>query len=340
MRLKNVLTKYSALIGNDTMMIQGAGGNVSWKEGNTLWIKASGTWLAEAEKREIFIPLDLNKTRQLIDAGASELTSACLNTTTLRPSIETSLHALLNQTVVVHIHSVEVIALAVLENARELLAERLEGLNWAWVEYVKPGPDLAKKIAAIISGKEYPDIIVLGNHGLVVAGATIDQVNSLLQTVLIRCKTVPRVVARANNETIDKISDEWRDVGYRLPENHLCHSLGFDLTSLTLARNSWVMYPDHAIFLEGHITLKSKDLLPMEFLKQIHHRPPCIIIEGKGVVVRDDFNRGQAAMLDCYIDVISRLTDASCVIPLNENQIAELLNWDAEKYRQTINSTR
>jgi rhamnose utilization protein RhaD (predicted bifunctional aldolase and dehydrogenase) len=40
------LVRLSARLGADPRLIQGAGGNTSIKTGNTLWVKASGKWLA------------------------------------------------------------------------------------------------------------------------------------------------------------------------------------------------------------------------------------------------------------------------------------------------------
>lgn len=40
------LLDLSARVGADPDLVQGAGGNTSIKEGGTLWIKASGLWLA------------------------------------------------------------------------------------------------------------------------------------------------------------------------------------------------------------------------------------------------------------------------------------------------------
>ena len=53
------IKSYCAQIGSDPLLVQGAGGNVSWKDGNTLWIKGSGSWLSDALDDEIFIPVDL-----------------------------------------------------------------------------------------------------------------------------------------------------------------------------------------------------------------------------------------------------------------------------------------
>jgi rhamnose utilization protein RhaD (predicted bifunctional aldolase and dehydrogenase) len=47
------ISAYCAEIGRDPLLVQGAGGNVSWKANDTLWIKASGTWLADAMVKDM-----------------------------------------------------------------------------------------------------------------------------------------------------------------------------------------------------------------------------------------------------------------------------------------------
>ena len=42
-------------LGEDQLLVQGAGGNISWKEDDTLWVKASGTWLSKALQENIFL---------------------------------------------------------------------------------------------------------------------------------------------------------------------------------------------------------------------------------------------------------------------------------------------
>jgi rhamnose utilization protein RhaD (predicted bifunctional aldolase and dehydrogenase) len=67
--LKDSVIDYCAHIGADPMLVQGAGGNVSWKDGETLWVKASGAWLADAARKEIFVPVDLTHLQQAIASG-------------------------------------------------------------------------------------------------------------------------------------------------------------------------------------------------------------------------------------------------------------------------------
>ncbi|HZT19778.1 MAG TPA: hypothetical protein VFA23_10270, partial [Dongiaceae bacterium] len=52
----SALKAMSARVGRDALLIQGAGGNSSLKVEGMLWVKASGTWLQDAERRPIFLP--------------------------------------------------------------------------------------------------------------------------------------------------------------------------------------------------------------------------------------------------------------------------------------------
>lgn len=42
----NELRRMSARVGSNILLVQGAGGNSSVKDGDVLWVKASGTWLS------------------------------------------------------------------------------------------------------------------------------------------------------------------------------------------------------------------------------------------------------------------------------------------------------
>ena len=86
----------SARIGADPLLIQAAGGNTSVKEGGAMWIKASGTLLAEALTRDVFVPVDLAAMREALNAGAPSAdrpSEFLLSPSPLRPSAETCLHA-------------------------------------------------------------------------------------------------------------------------------------------------------------------------------------------------------------------------------------------------------
>ena len=46
--LKKKISKFCAQIGKRSLLVQGAGGNVSFKDNDVLWIKASGFWLSQS----------------------------------------------------------------------------------------------------------------------------------------------------------------------------------------------------------------------------------------------------------------------------------------------------
>ena len=61
-------------ISSNRLIIQGAGGNVSWKDDLHLWIKLSGTWLSEATKKNIFTSILLSDLSDLIKKDQFSLT--------------------------------------------------------------------------------------------------------------------------------------------------------------------------------------------------------------------------------------------------------------------------
>ena len=107
----DALAAVSAVLGADPELVQGGGGNSSLKAGGKLWIKASGAWLARAETEEIFLALELDRLGRQIAAGLAEPTTGCFDAAAgRRPSIETTLHALMAAPVVLHSHAVNTIA--------------------------------------------------------------------------------------------------------------------------------------------------------------------------------------------------------------------------------------
>ena len=62
------LRAVSARLGADPLQVQGPGGNTSVKRDGAMWVKASGTWLADAATAEIFVPVDAAAMRAAMTA--------------------------------------------------------------------------------------------------------------------------------------------------------------------------------------------------------------------------------------------------------------------------------
>jgi rhamnose utilization protein RhaD (predicted bifunctional aldolase and dehydrogenase) len=334
-----MLRSLSASIGADPLLVQGAGGNTSIKQGGVLWIKASGTWLMNALTGDIMVPVAL---APLLDAlahsseaaeRAGQFTLEELNPRRLRSSIETTVHALMPQKIVVHVHCVETISIAVQANAEALLEERLRGLDWAFVPYRRPGLPLAQAIAERL--KPATNVLVLGNHGLVVAADTVGEAALLLQRVTGLVARAPRSAPAPDTDALLRLA-----VGsdYRLPASTVAHTVATDLASCRIAA-SGSLYPDHVIFLGVGSTIAGPHENAAAVVARTAVAPMSILFPGKGVLMRRDANAGAEAMARCLADVAARVDGAARLNYLSPKENAELLNWDAEKYRQELNRT-
>ena len=236
----SALKNLSARIGADPLLVQAAGGNTSLKHEGVMWIKASGTWLKDATTRDIFVPIN-HQALQMALAKKDPACEACtdfvlvdLNATGLRPSIETAVHALMPQRVVVHVHCVNTIAWAIRSDAELRLAGKLRDFNWAFIPYARPGLPLANAIAPRI--KPGIDVLILGNHGLVVAGETVAEAERLLGRVV---KSLTKPVRAAVPPNLAALHLLCKDTDYAPAENNETHSLATDIFALEKGERSF-----------------------------------------------------------------------------------------------------
>lgn len=331
------LAELSARIGADPLLIQGAGGNTSVKDGRVMWIKASGTLLAEALTRDVFVACDLPAMRAVlaVDTGrADKAGDFALAKGGLRPSIETSLHAVFDQRVVVHVHCVNTLALCIRPDAMEALAPRLHGFNWAVVPYAKPGAYLAKAVQAAL--RPGTDVVVLRNHGLIVAAETVAEAGALLSRVTAALAAPPSTA----QPDLAEIGQRAGDGFVPLPDDHPLHTVACTprLTDAALAGS---LYPDHVIFCGVGAHALAPTERPGAAVARITAQglpaPAFLLCPGQGALIRADATAGAQALTRCLGDVLVRLAPGASVTVLNDAQNAELLDWDAEKYRQALN---
>lgn len=178
--------------------VKGNGGNTSFKDKNTVWVKPSGTTLALVAT-EAFVAMDRGKLSKLNDvvpptdptereAMIKEyMLNAKLDLDSGRPSVEAPLHNTLNTAFVVHTHPAIVNGMTCALNgakvAQELFPEAL------WIDYIDPGYILCMKVRDEINrykqkyGKE-PSIILLDNHGVFIAADTPQEIDDLHGNVI------------------------------------------------------------------------------------------------------------------------------------------------------------
>ena len=345
----------SAEIGNDPLQVQGPGGNTSIKHyfGNPgdndgkLWVKASGTWLKDAADKDIFSCVGINEVLSSLDEPGESDLGGLVPEGAPRPSIETTFHALLAHPVVLHTHSVNTIAHAISDDGLAKIRQKLQGRNWELIPYRKPGAELARCILEIgldndssinvnrlrkiaIKREKFqklPDAlaIVLSNHGLIVSGNGEEQAAVALREI----------------EELLRMEPLWESTGKKfgcpagwapvprwscLGTNELC------------ARRATAgsYYPDHVVFL-GHALPLLDD--PQEAASLDPGRLAAIV-SGVGVMAREDARPAAIAMLGCLHDVLCRIPEDWSLNALTLEHEAELLDWDAEKYRQDLEAGR
>lgn len=319
--------QFSRDIGRRLDLVQGAGGNTSFKRDGRMRIKASGAWLADALEKPIFVDVDLPNFRAALagDFDDASLKAALAGKGALRPSIETPLHALSPFAVVAHVHSANAIAWSVRKDARLRLGERLGGIEWAFVPYERPGAPLAKAVRkAFENGK--PSVLVLGNHGLVVAAETVGELRALLDEVEERL-----AVEAAAGDAATSFKKPSPPPGYRWVEISPAEFLAHDEARLGVAAKG-SLYPDHVVFL-GPALIVARDAA---CLATMIPPPKVAVVKGVGVLARADLTRGALAMLDCLGLVLARLDPSAPVNYLGTDDEAALLGWDAETYRQAL----
>jgi rhamnose utilization protein RhaD (predicted bifunctional aldolase and dehydrogenase) len=332
------LRDISARVGKNILLVQGAGGNSSVKDGDVLWVKASGTWLADARDKDIFVPVSLSAARAALARGDERVPLAPNATTTLRASIETSLHALMPHPVVLHVHSLNTIAWAVRTDAADELARRLEGLAWRYLDYCHPGLPLAQAVSEAIA-HDPVDVLILGNHGLVVGAAGSDAAEALVADVEERLALEPR---GAPTPDLDALRAICAGTDYRLPDDPRCHDSATDHHNLAVATRG-SLYPDHVVFLGPAMpTLGNGQRLPAPDSQKADGLPPpvALLVPGIGSVIRRDASAGAEAMLTCLALVTCRLPPDARIKYLTAENERALLNWDAERYRQQLTANR
>lgn len=301
----------SARLGQDPLQVQGPGGNTSIKDGAVMWIKASGTELAEAEARDIFVAVDREAAKaEALGAGDGTCKATVLDPeNTLRPSIETTFHALLEWKVVAHTHSVPTLVHAISDMGRAAAREKLSELPFVLVPYRKPGVPLTGAIAERIDAQT--QVIVLENHGLVCAGHSVAEVSDLIAEVERRLDMPVWVPAAP-------APDGAAPEGYVWDAHATPLACDARLRGLVTAGS---YYPDHVVFLGAALPVEPGGV--------------AVVCEG-GVALREEATPSQTAMLRCLMDVLGRLPEDWTPEAIGVEAEASLLNWDAEKYRQAL----
>ncbi len=192
------LLKLSHEYGADERYVLLGGGNTSVKDGDTLYVKASGYSL-KSIGAEGFVKMSMKALSRMWDASLPEQESerekgilqimmdAREEGETARPSVEALLHALLPERYVVHLHPAIVNGLTCSRSAGEGMKTLFP--DALWVPITHPGFILASVIRAL--QKTYAEefgtsakVIFLQNHGVFISADTADGIRASYDRIM------------------------------------------------------------------------------------------------------------------------------------------------------------
>jgi rhamnose utilization protein RhaD (predicted bifunctional aldolase and dehydrogenase) len=254
-------------------------------------------------------------------------------TPNLQPSIETYFHAVLPQKFVVHLHHLPTLTMLIKKNCKNYIKSRDDGnFNWIFIEYFKPGFELAKNIDNKLKTGYTPDVIFLQNHGIIFAAEKIENLEKIFNWI---CNRFGRnihfnenlIVSNSNNKNVFNFGNRNYDLSVLLTKSD----------NFTRLKNNWRICPDHIVFLgkDPNIILNN----PKKNEKPIH--APFTFDSINNLIIQHNPSVSEIMQLCAYIEVISGLKRNDIVSNLTQAHCEELINWDLEKLRKASNmSTR
>jgi uridine kinase/rhamnose utilization protein RhaD (predicted bifunctional aldolase and dehydrogenase) len=330
------IAKAAKEIGSNRAYVQGGGGNVSVKiNGNAMAVKASGLRLEELQENSGFVGIDFvsmrrffNSPRSIVDllqltteyektVAASPAKIPNVPETSLRPSIETGFHAILD-TAVIHTHSVYANILTCSNEGKQIIQKLFP--EAAYIPYHTPGVSLTFAISTALKTRPH-DTFFLENHGLIVCGKTVSDAASKHHTVNTTIKKWLKNVPLFPNTSITTRSDG------RLVSDH----------------------PDLTNFIKNHIDLLATFTETILFPDQVIYckkfgfvgdNKPITLNKESGVIeYAVSYKEAQAFIetLVAWLYIIDGITYQKLTrqtIPATEGEF--IANLESEKYRQKI----
>jgi NAD(P)-dependent dehydrogenase (short-subunit alcohol dehydrogenase family)/rhamnose utilization protein RhaD (predicted bifunctional aldolase and dehydrogenase) len=376
MRLEiNELIEISKYYGSNKEYVIAGGGNTSFKNDETIWIKASGQSLAGLNEeglvtlsrlklhtissgtysddpviREEQVKEDMF--RSILDPGKNK-----------RPSVETSLHEIIQYKFIVHLHPTLINGILCSRNAKSL-TQKLFGESVLFMPYTDPGYTLFKKLESeIISyrGKfsHDPQIIFLENHGSFISADTTEEIkkiyNDIIQKIKEQIPPISDITPLPYNPLLHKVlptlrillSGEQPGI-IRFRNNSLIakfyqNQQEFHKISLPLTPDIIVYCKTRYLYIEQSSTAEKildsfRYQLP-HFISEYGYLPKVLIIKDMGVFAIAETYSSAEECLDVYEDLIKISYYASLsggIKFLIPEQVTFIDQWEVENYRRKV----
>lgn len=372
------LIEISRSYGSNKEYVIAGGGNTSYKDDTTIWIKASGYPLADLTE-EGLVALDREKLHLISSNKYSDdpvvredqvktdlfrsLTDPLKNK---RPSVETSLHELIKYRFVVHLHPTHINGLLCSRNAKSL-TNKLFGDTVLFIPYTDPGYILFKKLEAeIIQYREKhshdPKVIFLENHGSFVSADSTAEIKVIYDDLISKLgeelpplaepqvidynpllhKVLPalRMLLSGDKPGIIRHRNNSTIAEFYKTQQEF-HKISLPLTpDIIVYCKTRYMYIEHSGTADKIID-SLRYQLP-RFKEEYGFTPKILVIKDMGIFAIAESSASAESALDVYEDLIKICHYASrCggIKFLSPEQVAFIDKWEVENYRRKISQS-
>lgn len=371
----NELVDLSRSFGNNKDFVIAGGGNASFKDEHTIWIKASGKSLAELDETGI-VTLSRTKLHIISDKTYSDdpvvreeevkndLYTAVTGTDqNKRPSVETSLHELIQYRFVFHLHPALINGILCSRNARNI-SLKLFGERALFVSYTDPGYTLFKKLESEITiyrekFNSDPQIILLENHGTFVSSDSAEGIKEIYKDIISKsetqCPPLKETEQLPYNPVLTKAlpalrmllsGEKTRIIRYRhntLIARYYMNHQEFHQISLPVTPDTIVYCKSRYLYIEQSATAEkilesARQQLP-RFKNEYGYLPSIIVIKNSGMIAVEDSSSAADTLLDIYEDLIKICYYSSFCGGtkfLTPDQASFIEKWEVESYRRKI----
>lgn len=390
------MVELSRRFGADPEFVRAGGGNASAKADGVLYIKPSGVPLATLSE-ESLIALAIEPLLEVLEGdpgsgstpGSDQVMRAAEAARLSpddgrRPSVELLFHALLPEPIVLHTHPTVINALTCCRGAGAL-AHRVVGDHALWVAYTDPGLPLARAIRDARSGhvartgEPAPRTLLLQNHGLIVAGDTVSEIDAVSHAIAARIAA--RIAGHKGEGPLDpwgaveRIDSVLRDVTVDALRSALGGLLGdgdagrravalFDDSALALGAagselgrqfaRGGPLTPDQIVYAgslpllvesapaDGRAAVTALERALTRRARAGVEPPIIVLVAGLGLFAVGDSERQADTARQLYLDAMRIAVGAhrlGGVRPLAPAERQFIERWEAEAYRRQVAST-
>ena len=357
------LASMSNKYGSDAEYVLAGGGNTSFKDSKTLYVKGSGTALATI-RADQFVRMDRASLEKIWDKKYSDvekereaqvladMMDSRVKGETGRPSVETLLHDLFPYKYVLHLHPGKVNGLTCSKKAAEESAKLFP--DAVFIKNSKPGYILAalcKGKAAEFEKKHgcFPKVLILQNHGIFFSDDSVEAIDKLAEDVMKKldkkCGKLPSFKPAEYDKDKVTLLAPYIRMAYGEGKAATAHFASCPAV-LDGAYPSNAVTPDHIVYCKAQSLILPADIKPekiaekfAEFKKKNGYLPKVVFVKKLGVFTCGATYKEALTALSVLVDALKVRAYAEgfggfAALP---KALADfIVNWEVESYRAKV----